>query len=274
MLAHIERWEPQLHATYALDPERRAGDGARLRSALGAPATPLGALDGVPVTIKENIATRGVPMPLGTAATELVPAAEDAPPAAAAARSRRGDARQDDDARLRHAVVGPVELSPAGAQSLGPEQGRRAARAPARARRAAAGYGPLHIGTDIGGSMRLPAGWCGIFGLKPSNGRIPIEPPYYGRVAGPMTRSVGGRGADDAGAVAARRARHDEPAAGRRSPGPSTAARQLKGLRIGLLLDAGWGLAVEPESARRRASAAARAFEARRRDRRAAARRS
>ena len=55
---------------------------------------------------------------------------------------------------------------------------------------AAAGYGPLHVGTDIGGSVRLPAGWCGIFTLKPSLGRIPIHPPYAGRVAGPMTRSV------------------------------------------------------------------------------------
>ena len=55
---------------------------------------------------------------------------------------------------------------------------------------AAAGYGPLHIGTDIGGSVRLPATHCGIFALKPSLGRIPIYPPYIGRVAGPMTRTV------------------------------------------------------------------------------------
>jgi aspartyl-tRNA(Asn)/glutamyl-tRNA(Gln) amidotransferase subunit A len=55
---------------------------------------------------------------------------------------------------------------------------------------AAAGYGPLHIGTDIGGSLRLPASWCGIFSLKPSLGRIPIDPPYTGRAAGPMTRTV------------------------------------------------------------------------------------
>ena len=45
--------------------------------------------------------------------------------------------------------------------------------------------------------MRLPAGWCGIFTLKPSLGRIPIYPPYAGRVAGPMTRTRGRRGADD-----------------------------------------------------------------------------
>ena len=76
---------------------------------------------------------------------------------------------------------------------------------------AAALYGPLHIGTDIGGSVRLPAGWCGIFGLKPSAGRVPIDPPYIGRVAGPMTRDVGRRRADDGDPVAARRARLCEP---------------------------------------------------------------
>jgi aspartyl-tRNA(Asn)/glutamyl-tRNA(Gln) amidotransferase subunit A len=56
---------------------------------------------------------------------------------------------------------------------------------------AVAGYGPLHLGTDIGGSVRLPATHCGIFALKPSLGRVPINPPYLGRVAGPMTRTVG-----------------------------------------------------------------------------------
>ena len=55
---------------------------------------------------------------------------------------------------------------------------------------AAAGYGPLHLGTDIGGSVRLPACWSGIFTLKPSLGRVPIDPPYFGRVVGPMTRTV------------------------------------------------------------------------------------
>ena len=55
---------------------------------------------------------------------------------------------------------------------------------------AAALYGPCHVGTDIGGSIRLPAGWCGIVGLKPTAGRVPIDPPYIGRVAGPMTRDV------------------------------------------------------------------------------------
>ena len=65
-----------------------------------------------------------------------------------------------------------------------------AARRPAPAPPPRRGYGPLHVGTDIGGSVRLPAGWCGLFGLKPSGGRVPIDPPYHGRVAGPLTRTV------------------------------------------------------------------------------------
>ena len=79
VLARIEACEPQLHATYALaaDAALAQAEAAQARWLEGAPQ---GALDGVPVTIKENIATRGVPVPLGTAATVLVPAERDAPP--------------------------------------------------------------------------------------------------------------------------------------------------------------------------------------------------
>jgi aspartyl-tRNA(Asn)/glutamyl-tRNA(Gln) amidotransferase subunit A len=50
--------------------------------------------------------------------------------------------------------------------------------------------GPLTLGTDGGGSIRIPCAFTGLFGLKPSFGRVPVHPPYLGRVAGPMTRSV------------------------------------------------------------------------------------
>jgi aspartyl-tRNA(Asn)/glutamyl-tRNA(Gln) amidotransferase subunit A len=58
---------------------------------------------------------------------------------------------------------------------------------------AAAAFGPLHIGTDAGGSIRIPAAWCGVVGLKPTFGRVPQWPlgafaPVA--VAGPLTRTV------------------------------------------------------------------------------------
>src|SRR5215475_6122907 len=81
VIKRIEAWEPKLKALYApdFDVARKATGTSEKRWQAGKPQ---GALDGVPITIKENIATKGVPVPLGTAATELVPAAADAPAAA------------------------------------------------------------------------------------------------------------------------------------------------------------------------------------------------
>jgi aspartyl-tRNA(Asn)/glutamyl-tRNA(Gln) amidotransferase subunit A len=71
VIARIEAWEPKLKALYApdFDGARKEARASERRWQQNAPK---GALDGVPITIKENIATRGVPVPLGTAATELV----------------------------------------------------------------------------------------------------------------------------------------------------------------------------------------------------------
>ena len=63
----------------------------------------------------------------------------------------------------------------------------------------AAGLGPLSVGTDGAGSVRIPAAFCGNFGLKPSFGRVPLYPPSpFGTVShvGPHTMSVSGRGVD------------------------------------------------------------------------------
>ena len=81
VLAHIGRWEPQLCATYLLRPERALAQ-ARASAERWQRAAPCGLLDGVPVTIKENIATAGDPLPSGTAASALPIAQRDAPPAA------------------------------------------------------------------------------------------------------------------------------------------------------------------------------------------------
>ena len=122
----------------------------------------------------------------------------------------------------------------------------------------AAGYGPLHLGTDIGGSVRLPACWCGIVALKPSLGRVPIDPPYVGRVAGPMTRTV-----DDAAlmmSVLSRPDRRDGMSLPPDSINWKALEKPLRKLRIGLMLDPGVGQALEKE-VREVAVKAAKAFE-------------
>ncbi|GKT18982.1 amidase [Acidovorax sp. SUPP2522] len=260
VLDHIARWEPHLCATYLLRPEA-ALEQARASEARWLRGAPQGLLDGVPATIKENIATAGDPTPLGTAATVLVPAPADAPPAA----------------RMREAgavIVAKTTMPDYGMLSSGLSSFHALARNPwdrskgpggssaGGGAAAAAGYGPLHIGTDIGGSLRLPASWCGIFSLKPSLGRIPIDPPYTGRAAGPMTRTVA-----DAALMMQVLSQPDardsmglpfQPIAwGDAARGPE----RLRGLRLGLLLDAGCGLPVDPE-VRAAIEQAARWFEA------------
>src|SRR6218665_38091 len=74
VLSHIARWEPHLQATYLLRPEAALAQ-ARASEARWLRGAPLSALDGVPGTIKENIATEGDPTPLGTAALAPAPAA-------------------------------------------------------------------------------------------------------------------------------------------------------------------------------------------------------
>ena len=129
----------------------------------------------------------------------------------------------------------------------------------ARGAAAAAGYGPLHVGTDIGGSIRLPAGWCGVFGLKPSNGRVPIDPPYLGRVAGPMTRTVA-----DAALMMTAMSQPDPRDFMSLPPADlpwMDLERDVTGLRIGLMLDAGAGTPTQPD-VRAAITTAARVFEA------------
>ena len=94
----------------------------------------------------------------------------------------------------------------------------------------AAGLGPLGVGTDGAGSVRIPAAFCGNVGLKPSFGRVPAYPlSPFGTVShlGPHTMSVRRRGADDERAQAARRPRLDVAAArptSTTSPGSTTAS--------------------------------------------------
>ncbi|MCA8095116.1 amidase [Burkholderia anthina] len=257
VLARTAAWEPLIHATYMLDADAALAM-ARASEARWLRGEPAGALDGVPITIKENIATRGVPVPLGSAATELVPATEDSPPAA---RLREAGA-----VFVGKTTMPDYGLSGAASSSFHPltrnpwdlsrNTGGSSSGAGAAA---AAGYGPLHLGSDIGGSVRIPAAFCGVFGFKPSFGRVPVDMPYPGRVTGPLTRTV--HDAALAMQTIALPDARDDMSLPYQSIDWLNLERDVKGLRIGLWLDPGNGVQVAAD-VRAAIERAAAAFEA------------
>ncbi|MET0509368.1 MAG: amidase, partial [Burkholderiaceae bacterium] len=245
VLGRIAAWEPSINALYRCDRDA-AMAAAREAEQRWREGRPLSDLDGVPITIKENIHTRGDPTPGGTPVGNQAAQERDAPPSA---RAREAGC----------VIVGKTTMPDYGMLSSGLSSLHGLTRNPWRLDRntsgsssgagaaCAAGYGPLHIGTDIGGSVRLPATHCGVFALKPSLGRIPIDPPYLGRAAGPMTRTV-----RDAAALLTVLAQPDvrdfmslpyqpvDYAAGVDGLG-------ARGLRIGMITDFGVGLTVDSE---------------------------
>lgn len=105
----------------------------------------------------------------------------------------------------------------------------------------------MHVGTDIGGSIRLPAAWCGTVGFKPTLGRVPIDPYYVGRCAGPMTRCV-----DDAALMMSVLAQDDRRDAMRLPPERidwTNLPTAVEGLRIGVMVSAGCGMPLDDEIA-------------------------
>ncbi|TDE34904.1 amidase [Antarcticimicrobium sediminis] len=243
LITRVEDSEPQVGALYAFEPERSLEE-AKASEARYMAGTPKGLLDGMPVTIKDLIAMKGEPVPMGTAATELIPAAEDAPIPARL--------REDGAIMFARTTCPDYGMLSSGLSSyhnlahnpwkLSENPGGSSAGASAAG---AAGYGPLHIGTDIGGSIRLPAGWTGLFGFKPTLGRIPIYPYYTGRCAGPMTPTV-----DDAALLMPTITRpdwRDATAQPYEAIDWQVPAADVRGMKIGLMLDAGCGIDPEPE---------------------------
>src|ERR1700759_3907319 len=256
VITHVAAWEPHIKALYLFDPEG-ARKAAKLSSDRWANGEPAGALDGVPVTIKDNVATQGQPVPLGAASMPLAPMPKDAPPAA---RLREAGAiifsktTMPDYGMLSSGLSSfhPLTRNPwdVSKNPGGSSSGAGAA--------GAAGYGPLHLGTDIGGPGRLRACGCGLVALKPSLGRIPVDPPYVGRVAGPMTRIV-----DDAALMMSVLSKPDRREGMSLPPSDihwKTLEKSPRKLRIGLMLDLGVGQALE-KPVRETVVKAAKAFE-------------
>src|SRR5690349_6970283 len=192
VLAPIERLNSTLRAfcLVAADDALAAARQSELRWRAGAP---LSALDGVPVSIKDLILTRGWPTLRGSRTVDpRQPWDVDAP---ATARLREAGAvllgktttpefgcKGETNSPLTGISRNPWNRS----KTPGGSSGGSAAAV-------AAGMGPLSIGTDGAGSVRIPAAFCGTFGLKPSFGRVPAYPlSPFGSVAhpGPHTMTV------------------------------------------------------------------------------------
>jgi aspartyl-tRNA(Asn)/glutamyl-tRNA(Gln) amidotransferase subunit A len=243
LINRVERVEPKVCALYAFKPQQAKQQAAKSTKRWLKGET-IGPLDGIPVTVKELIATTGDATPLGTAASDKTPATADAP---VAARLKEDGAiifakttcpdygmLSSGLSTFHHLSRNPWDLSknPGGSSAGAASAG-------------AAGFGTLHIGTDIGGSVRLPAGWTGLFGFKPTLGRIPIYPYYTGRSAGPMTRTV-----DDAVMVMPTLSKpdwRDATALEYKALEWNVPPADVRGMKIGLMLDAGCGITAEPE---------------------------
>ncbi len=178
---------------YLLIDEEGALEAAQASEARWAKGAPRGPVDGVPTGIKDLVLTRGWPTLRGSKTIDPNQAwDEDAP---AVARLREDGAvllgktttpeygwKGITDSPLTGITRNPwnTDKTPGGSSG-----GASAA--------LAAGMGQLHVGSDGGGSIRIPAGFTGVFGLKPSFGRVPHYPPSpFGTLShvGPMTRTV------------------------------------------------------------------------------------
>ena len=195
VLARMDRCEPKVNAYCHRDDEsaRRAAEESTDRWRAGRPQ---GALDGVPVSVKDLIDVAGMPTRSGSRATAAGPVVSDSPCIAGLRRSGAiilGKTTTPEfghkgvtDNLLNGVTRNPwnTDMTPGGSSG-----GAGAA--------LAAGMGPLAVGTDGGGSCRKPAHYCGVVGMKPSFGRVPLAGTggsWPLSSPGPMARTVADAG--------------------------------------------------------------------------------
>jgi aspartyl-tRNA(Asn)/glutamyl-tRNA(Gln) amidotransferase subunit A len=191
-LGRIERDDPVLGAFCLVDRARALADAHRSEERWRA-GTPAGALDGVPVAVKDILLTRGWPTLRGSRMTDPAGPWEDDAPSVAALR-RHGAVLPGKTTTPEFGWKGVTD-SPLTGITRNPWDPSRTAGGSSGGSSAAlaAGMVPLALGTDGGGSIRIPCGFCGLPGIKPTFGRVPAWPASpYGTVAhvGPMARTV------------------------------------------------------------------------------------
>ena len=237
LLARIERWRPlNAFITVTADAARAQADQAAREIAAGRYRGPL---HGVPISLKDLIDTRGIRTTCGSRVlADHVPARD----ATVTARLREAGAVLLGKASLHEFAYGVTNNNP----HFGPTGNPWALdRIPGGssgggAAAVAAGLGCVSIGTDTGGSIRIPAALCGVVGLKPSYGRVSTHGVFPLSWSldhpGPLVRSV-----EDAAIVLQAIAGpdpHDRATLGQTVPDfRATVRRDVRGLRLGVLDD-------------------------------------
>ncbi|MCW3475643.1 amidase family protein [Limobrevibacterium gyesilva] len=191
ILARIERLEPKVNA-FAFLAGDQAMDAARKAEAALMSGGPIGPLHGVPVTIKDLAWTKDMPTQSGSRIMQ-----GNRPPIDTPVVTRLQDAGGVVLGKTTTSEFGWTGVSRCPLTGIthnpwkfGYNAGASSAGAGAAS---AAGYGPLHQGSDGAGSVRMPSHFCGIYGLKPTFGRVPYHPVGAGDYTshiGPMTRTV------------------------------------------------------------------------------------
>ena len=190
VLAGIEKHEPAINAFTLVEAEGALA-AARAAEARWAEGTARLA-EGLPVTVKDNMIWAGKPTRRGSRVTGSEPAEENAP-----ALDRLIEAGAIPIGKTTMPEYGWKGLSdsPLTGLTRNPWDTRMTAGGSSAGAAAAAvlNLGVLHLGTDGAGSIRIPAGFCGLFGIKPSFGRVPAHPPSPFAIVshvGPLTRTV------------------------------------------------------------------------------------
>lgn len=190
VLERIERLDPTVNAFCQIAPD--ALDMARASERRWQKNHPLGPLDGVPISVKDNVAVAGLATRYGSRVTDEAPAPHDSP---CVARLRESGAICFAKTTLPDFAHKIVTDSPLTGVTRNPWDTERTPGGSSGGAAAAVSLGmaPAAIGTDGGGSIRIPAAFTGTFGFKPSFGRVPHAPRGpFGLLShvGPMTRCV------------------------------------------------------------------------------------
>ncbi|PYM33248.1 MAG: amidase [Candidatus Rokuibacteriota bacterium] len=248
VLDRIERLNPKLNAFVTLTDEQARREAKAAERALSKKGARLGPLHGVPFSVKDLVITKGVRTTFGTPLYRDNVPSEDAPmverlKAAGAIMLGKTNTPTFGWIGATHNLLFGPTRNP---WSLGRTPGGSSGGASAAA---AAGLGPLHVGTDGGGSIRIPASFAGIYGLKASFGRIPAYPPsgaWSLSHIGPMTRTVA-----DAALMLQVAAGPDERDQTSLPAAPVDYVKALaggvKGLRVAWSADLGFADVVDPE---------------------------